>query len=209
MTAPPPQSAPITLPTSQGAGEWQPSVVGLDLSLTSTGIAGADWSRACRPGKRRSHERLDWLCGYIAIAVKDADLVVVEGAAYAQGGQAGHHELAGLWWLVTQLLWRQHIPYAVANPHHRTIYATGRANPAQHHPRAQRSKVAKGMVRAAAVERYGIDCDGPGRYDQADAVILAAMGLDWLGYPTVPVPDTHRRALEAVVWPERKPIAAN
>ncbi|MFE0190750.1 hypothetical protein [Streptomyces sp. NPDC058989] len=203
------QSAPVTLPTVQGQGEWQPRVIGLDLSLTSTGVAGTDWAKALRPGRRRSHERMDWLCGHIRVGVEDANLVVVEGAAYAQGGQAGHHELAGLWWLVTQDLWRHHIPYAVANPHHRTIYATGRANPAQDWPRKERSRVAKGMVRSVAVERYGVECEGPGRYDQADATVLAAMGLDWLGYPTVPVPDTHRRALEAVRWPDLVPAAAN
>ncbi|MET8677048.1 hypothetical protein ABZW18_05465 [Streptomyces sp. NPDC004647] len=202
------QSAPVTLPSVQSAGEWQPRVIGLDLSLTSTGIAGTDWARAARPGRRRSHERMDWLCGHVAVGVDGADLVVVEGAAYAQGGQAGHHELAGLWWLVTQYLWRHRVPYAVANPHHRTIYATGRANPAQDFPRKERSRVAKGMVRSVAVERYGVECEGPGRYDQADATVLAQMGLDWLGYPTVPVPDTHRRALEAVRWPELIPVAA-
>ncbi|MDH6624450.1 hypothetical protein M2271_002252 [Streptomyces sp. LBL] len=138
-----PQSAPVTLPSVQATGEWQPRVIGLDLSLTSTGIAGTDWALAARPGRRRSRERLDWLLAAIAVSVKDGtNLVVVEGAAYAQGGQAGHHELAGLWWLVTQYLWRQRIPYAVANPHHRTIYATGRANPAQHVPRKERSRVA-------------------------------------------------------------------
>ncbi|MCR8573055.1 hypothetical protein [Streptomyces sp. Isolate_219] len=204
------QSAPVTLPSVQEQGEWQPRVIGLDLSLTSTGIAGTDWALAARPGKRRSHERMAWLLSAIGRCVKDdADLVVVEGAAYAQGSQAGHHELAGLWWLVTQCLWRHRIPYAVANPHHRTIYATGRANPAQNLPRKERSRVAKGMVRNAAVERYGVECEGPGRYDQADATVLAAMGLDWLGYPTVTVPDTHRRALEAVRWPDLIPAAAD
>ncbi|MFI1163229.1 hypothetical protein ACH4UM_06370 [Streptomyces sp. NPDC020801] len=194
----------------QERGEWQPRVVGLDLSLTSTGIAGTDWARAYRPGLRRSHERLDWLVTAVALSMKDgADLVVVEGAAYAQGGQAGHHELAGLWWLVTQYLWRHRIPYAVVTPHGRTIYATGRANPAQDFPRKDPARIAKGMVRSVAVERYGVPCEGPGRYDQADAAILAAMGLDWLGYPTVPVPDSHRRALEAVRWPDLIPAAAN
>jgi hypothetical protein len=204
------QSAPVTLPSVQEKGEWQPRVVGLDLSLTSTGVAGTDWAYAYRPGRRRSHERLDWLLAAIALSVRDgADLVVVEGAAYAQGGQAGHHELAGLWWLATQYLWRNRIPYAVVTPHGRTIYATGRANPAQDWPRKDRARVAKGMVRSVAVERYGVECEGAGRYDQADATILAAMGLDWLGYPTVPVPDTHRRALEAVRWPDLIPAAAN
>ncbi|MFI9391867.1 hypothetical protein ACIG53_13395 [Streptomyces bauhiniae] len=204
------QSAPVTLPSVQEKGQWQPRVVGLDLSLTSTGVAGTTWARAYRPGRRRSHERLDWLLAGVAESVRDrTDLVVVEGAAYAQGGQAGHHELAGLWWLVTQYLWRNRIPYAVVTPHGRTIYATGRANPAQEWPRKHRSRVAKGMVRSVAVERYGVECEGPSRYDQADATILAAMGLDWLGYPTVPVPDSHRRALEAVRWPDLVSPAAN
>ncbi|MGQ4490896.1 hypothetical protein ACN6LM_001784 [Streptomyces sp. SAS_281] len=204
------QSAPVTLPSVQEEGQWQPRVVGLDLSLTSTGVAGTDWAYAHRPGRRRSHERLDWLLAAVALGVRDgADLVVVEGAAYAQGAQAGHHELAGLWWLVTQYLWRNRIPYAVVTPHGRTIYATGRANPAQGWPKKDRSRVAKGMVRSVAVERYGVECEGPGRYDMADATVLAAMGLDWLGYPTVPVPDTHRRALEAVRWPDLIPAAAN
>lgn len=209
MTAEP-QSAPVTLPSVQVKGEWQPRVVGLDLSLTSTGIAGTDWAYAYRPGRRRSHERLHWLLSAVALSVRDGtDLVVVEGAAYAQGAQAGHHELAGLWWLITQHLWGRRIPYAVVTPHGRTIYATGRANPAQEWPKKDRSRVAKGMVRSVAVERYGVECEGPGRYDQADATILAAMGLDWLGYPTVPVPDSHRRALEAVRWPDLIPPAAN
>lgn len=201
MTAPLP-SAPITLPTVQGAGEWQPRVVGLDLSLTSTGVAGADWAVALRPNRRRGHERLQWLCSNIGRYVNGAVLVVVEGAAYSQGAQAGHHELAGLWWLVTQELWSAGVPYAVANPHLRTIYATGKANPAKGYPAKERSRVAKGMVRTFVAERCGIPCEGPGRYDQADASVLAAMGLDWLGYPTVRVPETHRRALETVRWPE-------
>ncbi|MGV9760214.1 hypothetical protein ACWDUC_30955 [Streptomyces tricolor] len=69
--------------------------------------------------------------------------------------------------------------------------------------------MAKGMVRSVAVERYGVECEGPGRYDQADATILAAMGLGWLGYSTVPVPDSHRRALESVRWTDLIPAAAN
>lgn len=179
-----------------------PRVVGLDLSLTSTGVAGEDWAIALRAGARRGHERLHWLCAGLHEHVDDADLVVVEGAAYGHGAQAGHHELGGLWWMVTHALWHRKTPYAVAAPHSRTIYATGRANPARDHPQNERARIAKGMVRTAATERYGIPCEGPGRYDQADAVVLAAMGSDWLGCPTAYVPETHRRALKAVHWPK-------
>ncbi|MFF9478045.1 hypothetical protein [Streptomyces sp. NPDC014733] len=200
----PARTADQTRPAPRGP--HRPHVIGLDLSLTSTGIAGTDWACAARPGTRRGHERMTWLLATIAgFMTQEPDLVVVEGPAYAQGRQAGHHELGGLWWLATHDLWRRGIPYAVANPHHRTIYATGRANPAQHLPRAERARAAKGMVRNAVISRYGIDCEGPGRYDQADAAILAAMGLDWLGHPTAPVPETHRRALETMNWPDPAP----
>ena len=66
----------------------------------------------------------------------------------------------------------------------------------------------QGMVRDAVVARYGVPCEGRGRYDQADATILAAMGLHWLGYPLAVLPDTHRQALDGVQWPLNMPAVA-
>ncbi|MEU4095525.1 hypothetical protein [Streptomyces sp. NPDC026673] len=182
-----------------------PLVIGVDPSLTCTGIAGDGWADALRPKKLRGHPRLQWLRDEVRERTRAADLVLIEGAAYGRGGQAGHHELAGLWWHLTQDWWERGIPYVVVNPHSRTIYATGSANPAKDHPRAKRARIAKGMVRDAVAQRYGIECEGPGRYDQADAFILAAMGLHWAGWPLAEVPETHSRALEAVPWPEPEP----
>ncbi|MFD8577200.1 hypothetical protein ACFV1H_17945 [Streptomyces virginiae] len=186
----------------------RPLVIGLDTSLTSTGIAGADWAEALRPKSLTRHARLAWLLEEVTDRVKCADLAVIEGPAYAQQLQPGHHERAGLWWMVTQMLYRRDIPYAVANPHLRTIYATGRANPAQGHPAQQRARIAKGMVHTFAVEELGVFCEGVGKYDAADAAVLAAMGMDWLGYPTLTLPDEQRRALDSVQWPEQIPVVA-
>ncbi len=111
-----------------------PLVIGLDPSLTCTGVAGDGWADALR-FKGRGHQRLGWLREEIRDRTRLADLVMIEGAAYGRGGQAGHHELAGLWWLIAQDLWERNIPYAVVNPHSRTIYATGSANPAKEHPK--------------------------------------------------------------------------
>ncbi len=190
------------------APQCAPRVVGLDLSLTSTGVAfGVARAEALRY-KGRGHGRLAWLRAEIRQRTNGADLVVVEGAAFASGAQAGHHELAGLWWMVTHDLWRRGIPYAIVPPHSRTIYAMGRANPAQEHPREKRAKIAKGMVRDAVRRVYGLECEGAGRYDESDAAVLAAMGLDWLGWAAAGVPDTHRRALDGVAWPEQRPLIA-
>lgn len=185
-----------------------PLVIGVDPSLTSCGIAGADWADALRPKNLDGHQRLAWLLGEVTDRVKEADLVVIEGPAYGQQLQAGHHERAGLWWLITHALHKRGIPYAVCNPHNRTIYATGRANPAQDQPREKRARIAKGMVHSFVVEELGIWCEGPGRYDAADAAVFAAMGLDWLGYPLIAVPPQQRRALGTVHWPTDVPVVA-
>ncbi len=179
-----------------------PLVIGLDLSLTSTGIAGVDWADALRPKSTlRGHPRLAWIVNEIADRVRRADLAVIEGAAYGHGAQAGHHELAGLWWMVTQSLWRRAIPYAVIAPSQLKVYACGTANPAADYPKATRSKVAKGMVRDAVAQLFGLECEGSGRYDKADAAVLAHMGRDWLGHPAAALPERHRRALTAAAWP--------
>lgn len=183
-------------------------MVGLDTSLTSTGIAGGDWAEALRPKNITGHARLDWILEEVTDRVKLADLAVIEGPAYAQQLQPGHHERVGLWWLITRALYKRGIPYAVCNPHLRTIYATGRANPAQGHPKQQRARIAKGMVHTFVVEQLGVFCEGVGKYDAADAAVLAAMGLDWLGYPLLPLPPEQRRALDTVQWPDTIPAVA-
>lgn len=198
-------AAPATRP---GAAGPRPLVIGIDPSLTSLGIAGADWADALRPRTRTGHARLSWLLAEVKDHIKAADLIVIEGPAYGRQIQPGHHESAGLWWAITHAVWRLGIPYAVANPHLRTIYATGKANPAQHEPRERRARVAKGMVHTFAVEQLGIRCEGPGRYDAADAAVIAAMGLHWLGHPTLTLPATHTRALSGVQWPDTIPAAA-
>jgi hypothetical protein len=182
-------------------GGIAPLVVGLDVSLTCTGVAGDGWADALRC-KGRGHHRLHWLASEVMERTRSADLVVIEGPSHGHGGQAGHHELAGLWWMITHDLWRRGIPYAVVPPVLRTIYATGSGTPAKDYPKSQRARIAKGMVRDAVAERYGFSCDGPGRYDKADAYILAMMGLHWLGWPAHVVPDSHRRALDSVTWPK-------
>lgn len=179
----------------------RPLVIGLDPSLAAFGIAGADWADVLRPKNLTGHERLAWLLGEVKDRIKAADLAVIEGPAYGQQLQAGHHERAGLWWMVTHALHRAGIPYAVANPHNRTIYATGVANPAKDHPKEKRARIAKGMVHTFVVEQLGIWCEGVGRYDMADAAVFAAMGLDWLGFPLIEVPKQQRRALDGVHWP--------
>jgi Holliday junction resolvasome RuvABC endonuclease subunit len=168
-----------------------PKVIGLDLSLTCSGIAGIGWTDTIRPGaKLRGHERLQWIQERVGDFVRTSDLVIVEGPSYGNQGQqrqSGHHERAGLWWLITQTLWTIKTPFAVVTPAGRAKYATGRGN------------AAKADVVREVTRRFDWFDGGE---DEADALILAAMGADHLGHPMVVMPKLHRDALDAVAWPE-------
>ncbi len=179
---------------------WAPRVMGLDLSLTGTGVAvvggsGVEVLRTVRAGKLTGHARLDLVLAAIDAADRGAnlDLVVIEGPSYGNQGdgkrQRGHHERAGLWWIVAHGLYRSRRPYAVASPAARAKYATGdgRAN--------------KAAVLAAVRELYA-DLAAPRNDNEADALVLAAMGVDRLGGELVEVPPRNREALRRVQWPQ-------
>ncbi|WNI15552.1 hypothetical protein [Actinacidiphila sp. ITFR-21] len=191
-------------PAAAGPGP-RPLVIGLDLSLRSTGLAGADWTDAIRTTTvLTGPARITYLRREIRDRVKAADLAVIEGPSHGSALQTGHHEMAGLWWAVVCDLHAAGIPYAVVPPDCRTIYATGKARWA-----GEKSPQVKGRVRDVVRERYGVECEGPARYDRADAFILAAMGLDWLGYQLalVPVPSCSR-GMDGVTWPAVVPVVA-
>lgn len=167
-----------------------PKVIGLDLSLTCTGVASTRWTDAIKPGTRRGHERLQWIGRTIGEFVNTADLVAVEGPSYGNQGsgrQTGHHERAGLWWLITHHMWTRQIPFVVVPPATLKRYATGKGV-------ADKSA----MVLAAARHWKWYE----GTADEADALWLAAMAADHLGQPMAQMPAAHRKALDAVTWPD-------
>lgn len=168
-------------------------VLGLDLSLTSTGLAEA-WQNGIRTWTIKprgiGHERLEHLLYEIwkaAWEYEGGHLVVVEGPSYgSQSGQKGHHERAGLWWLVTHKLWDCNVCVAVVPPSALKKYATGKGN------------AGKDAVLLATARRFP---DFDGGNDAADALWLAAMGADHLGQPIVAMPELNRAALKSVEWP--------
>ena len=186
-----------------------PVVVGLDLSLSSTGVAilgdgehriltlgskpAGDRLRDRRRRLRDRRRRLSSLTDDIWDATETLGhpaLVVVEGPSY--GSRTGsQHDRSGLWWLVVDMLSDVDTAPEVVEvpPACRTRYATGKGN------------ADKDAVLAAAVRRYPwADVTGN---DTADALILAAMGRRALGHPVDdPLPKTHLAAMAGVHWPE-------
>lgn len=173
----------------------RPLVVGLDLSLTSTGIAGEGWTSNIRT-KTRGDLRLHYLVGEIGGFIKRADLVVMEGPSFGHTGPRAHEDMSGLRVLVRQFCFRHEIPYAVIPPSSLKLYGTGYG------------KAAKGEMRSAVADRYGIHTEGAARYDEADAYVAMAAGMDWLGYRLADVPERCAAALAKVAWPETVPAVA-
>lgn len=171
-------------------------VVGIDPSLTGTGIATPTGVSVVtsQPGNgtvldRRN--RLTRMADTIAFTVLESvvprmALVVIEAPAYSKTGH--QHERSGLWWLlIDRLIDAGHMVCEVA-PSARARYATGKGN------------AGKDQVIAAVVRRYpGVDVNSN---DEADALVLRAMGCRYLGQPIDnDLPLANRAALDKVTWP--------
>lgn len=164
------------------------SVVGLDLSLTSTGVATAErsWRLKGRPTKADASlsERLlrhrDLRSKILDVLVEtNPTLVVVEGPSH--GSKGGHeHERGGLWWGVLDLVDQAEISILVATPSMIKKYATGSGS------------ADKDLVLSAAVRSFEWF---EGGNDEADALWACAMGHEVRGQPIVSRPKTHRDAL--------------
>ncbi|MFD4273797.1 hypothetical protein R2B67_26145 [Streptomyces cyaneofuscatus] len=174
----------------------RPLVIGLDLSLTCTGVAGEGWADYIRPKTLRGHPRLNHLVDEVTSFIKKADLVIIEGPSFGGGVAHRHEDLAGLRVMVRHACWRRSIPYAIVPPSCRALYAAGKGS------------APKGLVRDEVARRYGIELDGVGRYDMADAYTLLAMGLHHLGHQLAEVPEKNATGLSGCQWPDTEGLAA-
>lgn len=174
-----------------------PTVVGIDPSLTCTGLVVLTDDRRPFHTSFKSavkkddtlymrKQRLRRLAAEIVNFTMgmQPDLVVIEGPSMAS--KFGHpHDRSGLWWLLVSEL---QVPVMEVAPTVRMKYGTGKGN------------AAKDDVLTAVVRRYpAIEVQGN---DQADALILAAIGRRMMGYPIEDsLPTTHLDALKKLVLP--------
>lgn len=185
-------------PAAAGPRPTTPRVAGIDVSLASTGIATLGGTthvptkghRADTFLQRRT--RLRHITESVLTEVGRVDLAVVEGPSYHSIG-GSTWDRGGLWWLIVDSLTARDIPVAVMPPACRARYATGSG------------AARKAAVMEAVQHRYGALCATD---DEADALVLRAAGLDWLGVPLTEVPPGHRVALDGCMWPETVPAVA-
>ena len=163
------------------------AVIGLDLSLTSTGYAHVTAVlRAAERIRRPQYtgtERLRAVRDAIEHRVRDADadLVVLEGYAFGRPNQA--HQLGELHGVVRVMLDTTGVPWCVIPPASLKKYATGKGN------------ADKGLMLTEAVRRLGY---AGSSNDEADALWLACAGHHLLGHPVIDVPKINAAALAAI-----------
>jgi len=167
-----------------------PIVIGVDLSLTRTGVASRHRAVSITSSGKRDdtlaqrQQRLRHLRGRIITAIAEAgdpDLIVIEGPSYGSKNAGSQHDRSGLWWLLIDVFTIRGWRVIEATPSTRMKYATGKG------------QVDKDVVLAAAIKRLPIDVTND---DEADAAWLCAIGHDLLDQPLCDMPAAHRSALE-------------
>lgn len=161
------------------------TVVGVDLSLTRTGLANEHGVHLLT-GSLSGVRRLIAIRGWVLDLSYGAQLVVIEGFSFGSNNRSAR-EIGGLGWVVRVALTEAGIPWCDVPPSTLKKYATGKGN------------AGKVEMVVAARERLGY---GGHDDNEADALWLRAVGLDLLGTPLVALPKAHRDALAAVQLPE-------
>ncbi|NKY60389.1 hypothetical protein [Nocardia flavorosea] len=174
-----------------------PEVVGLDLSLTSTGIAAWDARGDIRTHRIRSkgaktdtwrqrRARINRLADQVTDSISFDAFVLVEAPAY--GSSTGSvWDRAGLWWRVVDTLHDIGCTVLPIEPTVLKRFATGKGN------------ADKDAVLAAVVRRY-LDIEVTGN-DVADAVALLDIGMHLIGRPLAELPALNRSVLEKLSVP--------
>jgi Holliday junction resolvasome RuvABC endonuclease subunit len=161
------------------------NVLGLDLSITATGVAYPDGQLHTVSSRRTGDHRLLVVRGMVLEAIEHGhvDLAVIEDLPTHAHGAGITGMVHGV---VRAELLSHDVPYALITPATLKKYATGKGN------------ATKPDMRMACYQRASLDIRDD---NQTDAWWLRAAGLDHYGHPVVQVPQSHRAALAKVAWP--------
>jgi Holliday junction resolvasome RuvABC endonuclease subunit len=174
------------------AGPRPLRILGLDLSMTATGVClpdGTTHTITTRPkdGDQRLHAISEAL---YKLTVAGIDLAVIEDLPT-------HAKSAGITGMVhgaaRVALIKAGVPYVLITPATLKAYATGKGN-------ADKTAMAMAAFKRAGRE-FGDD-------NQCDAWWLRAAGLDWYGQPEFVLPQAQRIRLAKVQWSDLGAVAS-
>lgn len=195
---------PLPVPAATTAAGPRPlRILGLDLSMTATGICLPDGAtRTVKTNPKHGDRRLQHIVDQVGLALSEGpdsigdgvDVVVMEEAPPGLKGPAikAIHMVHGA---VRLRLIDFGTPYVVINPTTLKGYATGSTSA---------DKTALAM---AAYKRAGREFTDDKGGDQCDAWWLRHTALDWYGQPEFTVPQAQRDRLGKVAWPDREAVA--
>lgn len=169
-----------------------PRILGIDSSLSSTGMCLIDTSVSGQTircatipttpaafggtGFAAYAKRIKYIADTIGASLHQVDLVAIEALAYSARG-ASAFTLPWLWGRIVETVCERDIQLLVVGTSQRAKYATGKGN------------AAKDVVMASAIRRWPeVEITSN---DTADALIVAAIGCRFLGYPVDEMPKAH------------------
>lgn len=179
------------------------SVIGIDPSLTATGVCWPDGTTEVIKWPHKGVERLAAVSWWVETTLVHRShdpfaqrrhdvLVVLEGYSMGSARQQSHaHGLGELGGVLRFSLHREGIPFVDVPPACVKKYATGKGN------------ANKDLVRDAARDRLGLPAGVTS--DECDAAWLRQIGLALTGGGVVAVPKTHLAALDKL---DRTAVAA-
>lgn len=163
------------------------NLISFDLSLTSTGWADASGCGVLQPPKLFGVKRLRWIRDNVLDLAKGADLVVIEGYAFARPNQA--HQIGELGGVIRLALADAGLRWVEVAPSSLKKFATGKGN------------AKKEDVLGAAIRKLRYDRNS---FDEADALFLLQMARTHYAEPKVigaMATVYEREALAGVEWP--------
>lgn len=161
-------------------------IVGLDLSLTATGVAPHHGPPITIGSDLRGAERLAELQRRIVAHIRGVDLAVIEGYAYGRHNRA--HQIGELGGIIRLACWHQRIPYVEVPPATLKKFATGKGN------------AGKDDMLVAAIRR--LDYQGAS-HNEADALWLHQLALHGYRNPARHVlPKAQTAVADGIDWPD-------
>lgn len=164
------------------------NLLGLDLSLTSTGLS-RDGETSVYKTKSRGAERLSEVTQHVLAycLTNSVQCVIVEGYSFASRNSQAHSigELGGC---VRMVLWENNIPYIEIPPTSRAKFATGKGNSG------------KTEVISAISSKTGKMFSGSGADDECDAWVLEQMGLQKIGLSNYSWTKEQLSSLDKIDW---------
>ena len=171
---------------------YEMRVIGLDLSIVSTGVCRPDGSTyRIRTRAKDGPRRLTYIRDLLTVDVAEQrpHLAVIEDLPTRMHARS-LKPVAALHGVVQALLVDADVPWAYVPPATLKKYACDNGN------------ATKGDMQAAAFLADGREFVDDDKGDQADAWWLRAAGHDWLGLPLFSMPEAQRDRLSKVDWPD-------